>query len=48
MSLLHAIFFGIFILILTYLGLHNANGTVAVLNSGGNQLTHETSVLQGR
>jgi hypothetical protein len=48
MSLLHAIFFGIFVLILAYLGLKNATGTVAVLNSGGSQLTHETSILQGR
>jgi hypothetical protein len=48
MSLLHAIFFGIFVLILLYLALKNAKGTVAVLDSGGSQLTHETSILQGR
>lgn len=48
MSLLHAIFFGIFVLILTYLAVKNSAGVVAVLNSGGSQLTHETSVLQGR
>jgi hypothetical protein len=48
MKLVHAVFFGIFILILAYLGLHNSVATVAVLNSGGSQLSHETSVLQGR
>ena len=48
MTLLHALAFGLFILILAYLTLKNAPGAVSVLNAGGSQLSNETKVLQGR
>ncbi len=47
-EVIHAIFFGIFLLILTYLALKNSTGAVAVLNAGGTQLSNESKVLQGR
>jgi hypothetical protein len=47
-EIVHAIFFGIFILILTYLALKNAPGAVSVLNAGGTQLSNESKILQGR
>jgi len=48
MQLVHFLIFMFFLSILMYLGLKNGNATVGILNSGGAQLTHETSVLQGR
>jgi hypothetical protein len=48
MELMHFLILLFFLSILLYLGLKNGNATVAILNSGGAQLTHETSVLQGR
>lgn len=48
MQLIHAIAFGIFILILTYLGLANSGGVVAIFNSGGPQVITGIKTLQGR
>ncbi|HVB23628.1 MAG TPA: hypothetical protein VNG51_16945 [Ktedonobacteraceae bacterium] len=48
MKLVHAIFFGIFILIMLYLGLSNGSAATSILGSGSNALTSETKILQGR
>ena len=48
MQLVHAIAFGMFILILIYLGLMNSNGVVAIFTSGGGQINTLTKTLQGR
>lgn len=48
MQLVHFLILLFFMSILLYLGLRNGNATVSILNAGGAQLTHETSVLQGR
>jgi hypothetical protein len=48
MSLAHAIFFGIGVLIALYLGLSHGDAFVGVLNAGGSNLVSETKALQGR
>ncbi len=48
MSLLHAIFFGIFVLILTYLALTNAKGVAGITQYGSNALVANITALQGR
>ncbi len=48
MQLLHAFFFGVFLLILFYLGVKNGSATVAVLNAGGSNFVKGVSTLQGR
>lgn len=48
MELLHALAFGIFVLILMYLGLSNSGGVAAIFNSGGPQLNTTIKTLQGR
>lgn len=48
MQLLHAFFFGVFLLILFYLGVKNGNATVGILNAGGTNFIKGVSTLQGR
>ena len=48
MSLLHGVLFGMGLLILTYLGVKNAPGVVAIFNSGGTQIGNNVKALQGR
>ncbi len=48
MTLIHSLAFGIFILILTYLGVKNAGGVTSIFNSGGTQLNTGIKTLQGR
>lgn len=48
MSLLHSVFFGIFVLILVYLGVNNANGVYSIFSVTGNQSNQIIKTLQGR
>ena len=48
MQLLHAIFLGFFILILTYLLLKNSKGVAAIFKSGDPAVVDVTKTLQGR
>lgn len=48
MQLMHALFFGIFVLILVYLGVKNANGVVSIFNATGSNGNTVIKTLQGR
>lgn len=48
MTLLHALFFGMFVLILIYLGVKNASGATSILTATGGQVNTLTKTLQGR
>ncbi len=48
MSVIHGIFFGIGMLILTYLVVKNADGVASIFSSGGPQLGNTIKALQGR
>lgn len=48
MQLIHAVFFGIFILIMLYLGLSHGSAATSILGSGSSALVSETKTLQGR
>jgi hypothetical protein len=48
MTLIHSIAFGMFLLILTYLGVKNAGGVTSIFNAGGTQINNISKTLQGR
>ena len=48
MDLVHSLFFGIFLLILIYLGVKNANGVASIFSSAGTQSNTLIKTLQGR
>lgn len=48
MDFVKAVGFGIFILIMIYLGVKNAGGVTAIFNSGGSVINTGIKTLQGR
>lgn len=48
MTILHSILFGMFLLILTYLGVKNSSGVTAIFNSGSGDVNTIAKTLQGR
>jgi hypothetical protein len=48
MSTVHAVFFGVFILILVYLGVMNASGVNSIFTTTGTQSNTLIRTLQGR
>jgi len=48
MQTIHAVFFGIFILILVYLGVTNAGGVADIFQTTGTQTIAGIKALQGR
>lgn len=48
MQLAHALSFGIFMLILVYLGVKNSTGVAAIFNVAGTQSNSIIKTLQGR
>lgn len=48
MKLIHAIFFGIFILIMLYLGLSHGSAATSLIGSGSSALNTNIKTLQGR
>ena len=48
MQLMHAVFFGMFVLIFLYLAVKNADGFTGIMKAGFGGVTTLTSTLQGR
>lgn len=48
MELIHAVAFGMFVLIFLYLAVKNADGFTGILGAGFGGVTKLTSTLQGR
>jgi len=48
MTLVHSLLFGIFILILVYLGVNNASGVTSIFSATGSQSNTIIKTLQGR
>lgn len=48
MQLVHAIFLGIFILIMLYLGLSHGQAATSIIGSGSSALVNNEKTLQGR